>query len=140
MEGCDFFEKPCRRDENLLWVGESGRPGVEGAVADAIERFVLVLMPFLRPVSERMKDHSDSNWTESRSEEGENSRRVLSRIWSIRRSANLMIKTYGKWLSLILVMMRENPTEDGIDDLFNDVKRAHEVAGLIYGVIALDKV
>lgn len=81
---CFLAPKVCRSDENLrledeetaAWLcdGESGLPGVVGAVGERMPSLLAVCfwgVFLLRPVKERRKDHSDSNWTESRDEEGE---------------------------------------------------------------------
>ena len=54
--------------------------------------------PFRFPEKGRKNDHSDSNWIVSDSEpNGAYVKMVSSSNWSIRRSANRMMKT--KWIS-----------------------------------------
>lgn len=94
----------CRREANLgpvttLVVGAFVwfRIGVVGAVDVRRGRPTSCVadfrVAFLLRLKGRNMDQSDSNSTESRDEATENSSRVLSRSWSIRRSANLITNT-----------------------------------------------
>ena len=133
-------EKPREADKEAVgWfrAGDSGLCGLVGGVRTMFFPLGDAGGGLRFPVNGRRNDHSDSNCTASNSEAiGTYDKMVTSRSWSIRRSANRIIKTARtrhwrrSWFTTWAL------TENGINNLFNEFERTQHLAGLVYWGVA----